>query len=193
MIRSQDDRVALGAMGAKSSRKDCGNQRPLWSFTNANNAPIEKRKQSPSKNGHPKRVIEVSHHKSHCLRTRGIPPKATAIRESSSQQEWELEAINAIPDANAVVSFTTELDNRNAERRSRGVATRLHRFLESIQQFSTIVDTFVSSKPSVAALVWGSIKFALLVRMWYPTWYTALTLSRLQRTSLHISTKFQRY
>ncbi len=110
----------------------------------------------------------------------------------TGEQKNQLKAINAIPDAGAVVSFTTELDNRNAERRSRGVATRLHRFLESIQQFSTIVDTFVSSKPSVAALVWGSIKFALLVRMWYPSWYTVLTFSRLRRTSLHISTKFQR-
>ena len=80
-------------------------------------------------------------------------------------QQDQLKAINAIPDTGAVISFTAELDHRNAKRRSRGVATRLHRFLESIQQFSAIVDTFVSSKPSVAALVWGSIKFALLVRL----------------------------
>lgn len=82
----------------------------------------------------------------------------------TGEQKDQLKAINAKPDAGAVVSFTAELDHKNAERRSRGVATRLHRFLESIQQFSTIVDTFVSSKPNIAALVWGSIKFALLVR-----------------------------
>lgn len=82
----------------------------------------------------------------------------------SGEQRDQLKAIDAIPDAAAVICFTTELDHGNAQRRSRGVATRLHRFLESIQQFSAIVDTFVSSKPNVAALVWGSVKFALLVR-----------------------------
>ncbi|ERF74130.1 hypothetical protein EPUS_06399 [Endocarpon pusillum Z07020] len=93
----------------------------------------------------------------------------------TAEQKNQLKAINAIPDADAVVSFTTELDNRNAERRSRGVATRLHRFLESIQQFSTIVDTFVSSKPSVAALVWGSIKFALLAAANFSSYFDKIS------------------
>jgi hypothetical protein len=75
----------------------------------------------------------------------------------------DLLAQGFIPDATAVIILTAEIDNQNAKRRSRGVATRLFGFLESVQQFSSVVDTFVSSNPSIAALVWGSVRFALLV------------------------------
>ena len=53
---------------------------------------------------------------------------------------------------------------------------RLITFLESVQQFSGIVDVFVSSNPQMAALVWGGVKFALLVGF-YATeeqWLTAV-------------------
>jgi hypothetical protein len=79
------------------------------------------------------------------------------------EQRARLQALNAVPDAAAVITFTKEIDDENAKRRSRCVASRLCGILESVQQFSSIVDTFVSSHPEIAALVWGSIKFALLV------------------------------
>ena len=35
--------------------------------------------------------------------------------------------------------------------------------LQSIQQFSSVVDTFVQANSGIAALVWGSVKFTMLV------------------------------
>ena len=66
-------------------------------------------------------------------------------------------------DATGILSFTAEIDRVNANRRSRCVSSRLFGILESVQEFSNIADTLVSSHPEIAALVWGSVKFALLV------------------------------
>ena len=79
------------------------------------------------------------------------------------EQKKHLLGFAAVPDPTAVIAFTTELDNKNAERGRCCVATRLLPFLQSIHQFTTVVDTFVSFNPTVPALVWGSVKFAILV------------------------------
>ncbi|MCJ1348383.1 hypothetical protein MMC31_006614, partial [Peltigera leucophlebia] len=79
------------------------------------------------------------------------------------EQKARLQSIAAVPDAAAVIAFTTQLDNENAKRGSRCVATRVLTFLQSIQQFTTVVDTFVSSNPAIPALVWGSVKLAVLL------------------------------
>jgi hypothetical protein len=79
------------------------------------------------------------------------------------EQTAQLRNISSVPDANAVIVFTTQLDEENAKRKSRCVASRLSTFLQSIQQFASVVETFVSSNPKIAALIWGSVKFALLV------------------------------
>lgn len=63
--------------------------------------------------------------------------------------------------------LTKEIDDANAKQRHNCVGVRLFTFLESVQQFSSVVDTFVSSNPSIAALVWGSIKFTFLVSLLY--------------------------
>lgn len=78
-------------------------------------------------------------------------------------QKARLEAIQAVPDAHAVAGFTYQLDQENAKRKSRCVAARISPLLESVQQFSGIVETFVSSNPHIAALVWGSVKLVLQV------------------------------
>ncbi|KAG9251495.1 uncharacterized protein F5Z01DRAFT_267855 [Emericellopsis atlantica] len=61
--------------------------------------------------------------------------------------------------------FTAQLQQEHQLRKGRGVAARLISVLQSVQAFSSIVDTLVSSKPDIAALVWGSVKLALLVRI----------------------------
>ena len=81
----------------------------------------------------------------------------------TTEQNDQLQAIKAIPDAAAVLSFTAQLDEKNAQRRIGCVAGRLFTLLQSVQQFSTVVETFVSSNPSIAALVWGSVKLTMLV------------------------------
>ena len=68
-----------------------------------------------------------------------------------------------LPDATAAINLTTQIDRNCSSRRSQCMGPRLITFLESIQQFSQVVDVFVSSHPEVAALVWGGVKLALLV------------------------------
>ena len=72
-------------------------------------------------------------------------------------------ATSAAPDANAAVKLAIEIDHDNTSREGRCLGTRLVRFLESVQQFSGIVGTFVSSSPQIAALVWGGVRLSLLV------------------------------
>ncbi|MCJ1377484.1 hypothetical protein MMC17_000579 [Xylographa soralifera] len=67
------------------------------------------------------------------------------------------------PDANAAVRLATEIDRENVNRTGRCLGVRLLTFLESVNKFSNIVDTFVSTNPQIAGLVWGSIKLTLLV------------------------------
>lgn len=92
------------------------------------------------------------------------------------EQKKRLQKITAVPDTSSIIAFTTQLDNENAKRRSRCVATRLLTFLQSIQQFSTVVDTFVSSNPAIPALVWGSVKLAVLVSCSDPEIYSVIAL-----------------
>jgi len=79
------------------------------------------------------------------------------------EQKTKFLIIKAVPDAHAVAEFTHQLDQENAKRQSRCVSARISPLLESIQQFSGIVETFVSSHPQIAALNWGSIKLVLQV------------------------------
>jgi hypothetical protein len=94
-------------------------------------------------------------------------PLQAALREFQNSltpsQKAQLLELNTAPDAAAVITFTAKVDEENAKRSSRCVASRLHDFLQSVQQFSSIVDTFGSSNSGIAALVWGSIKFTILV------------------------------
>lgn len=72
--------------------------------------------------------------------------------------------IGAIRDAETVMIFTAQLDRENQNNMGRGISSRLISVLQSVQTFSTVIDTFVSSNPKIAALVWGSIKLTMLVR-----------------------------
>ncbi|KAA6414408.1 MAG: hypothetical protein FRX48_01157 [Lasallia pustulata] len=73
-----------------------------------------------------------------------------------------LRTLSQVPDPTAVITFTPQVDQENASRRGRCVASRLFGVLESVQQFSLVVDTFVSAHAGVAALVWGSLKLSIL-------------------------------
>ena len=69
----------------------------------------------------------------------------------------------SIPDASAVLTFTAKLDRSNPARRGKSIGSRAYLLLLSVQKFSNVVETFVSSNPSIAALVWGSMKLTILV------------------------------
>lgn len=73
------------------------------------------------------------------------------------------QALKVVPDASAVMTLTAQLDDENAKRKTRCVASRVSNVLESVQQFSGVIGIFVSSNPTIAALVWGSISLMLSV------------------------------
>jgi hypothetical protein len=82
----------------------------------------------------------------------------------TDDERKQLQQIKGVPDASAVLVFTAKLDASNSTRRGKSIGARVYLMLQSVQKFSAIVDTFVSSHPDVAALVWGSVKLTVLVR-----------------------------
>ncbi|KAI8681114.1 NACHT domain-containing protein [Fusarium keratoplasticum] len=61
-------------------------------------------------------------------------------------------------DAQSIIMFTASLDRFDPKRRGKSVASRLASFLQTIEQFTPIADTYIQSNPEIAALVWGSVK-----------------------------------
>ncbi|KAF5004276.1 hypothetical protein FDECE_9232 [Fusarium decemcellulare] len=66
-------------------------------------------------------------------------------------------------DAQSIIMFTAELDQVDFKRRGKSVASRLASFLQTIEQFSPVVDTYVQSNPGIAALIWGSVKLTFKI------------------------------
>jgi len=81
----------------------------------------------------------------------------------TDDQRRKLRNIGAIQDPDTVRIFTAQLDRESQLKKGRGIAGRLSSILQSVHRFSVVVDTFVSSHPEIAALVWGSVKLAMLV------------------------------
>jgi hypothetical protein len=66
-------------------------------------------------------------------------------------------------DSQSMVLFTAELDRLDRNWRGKSVATRLSSFLQIIEQYTPIIDTFIQSNPDITALIWGSIKLTFTV------------------------------
>jgi hypothetical protein len=81
----------------------------------------------------------------------------------TDDERKQLQQVKGVPDASAALVFTAKLDASNSTRRGKSIGARAYSMLQSIQQFSVIVDTFVSANPNIAALVWGSVKLTILV------------------------------
>ena len=81
----------------------------------------------------------------------------------TEDERSKLGKIGSVQGSDTVMIFTAQLDRENQLRKGRGIASRLYAVLQSVQSFSTVVETFVSSHPDIAALVWGSIKLTMLV------------------------------
>ncbi|KGO78302.1 hypothetical protein PITC_059150 [Penicillium italicum] len=80
----------------------------------------------------------------------------------TEEQQKDFQKSTTKPDSASVIEFVKDIDARNSSTRRRCVAPRLCAFLEATQQFSGVVETFVSSNPIIAALVWGGVKTAIL-------------------------------
>lgn len=77
-------------------------------------------------------------------------------------QKREFQGNTTTPDIGSVIEFVAQIDAQYSSTTRSCVAPRLCTFLEATQQFVGIVDTFVSSNPAIAALVWGGVKTAIL-------------------------------
>jgi len=93
----------------------------------------------------------------------------------TDDERRKLRTIGDIRDADTVMIFTAQLDRENQLKNGRGIACRLHSLLQSVHTFSSVVDTFVSSHPEIAGLVWGSIKFAMLIAVNYTSYFEELS------------------
>ncbi|PYH80617.1 hypothetical protein BO82DRAFT_105586 [Aspergillus uvarum CBS 121591] len=81
----------------------------------------------------------------------------------TTEQLKQFENNTTVPDAGSVLFFVAQLDAENASKTRRSIAPRLCTFLTATQQFAGAVETFVSSHPETAALIWGGIKTAITV------------------------------
>ncbi|KAJ5736991.1 uncharacterized protein N7483_002116 [Penicillium malachiteum] len=81
----------------------------------------------------------------------------------SPVQQKEFKRVSAVPDAAGVLFFVAELDAEKARKTRTSIALRSCTFLSATQQFAGAVGTFVGSNPTIAALVWGGIKTAIVV------------------------------
>ncbi|KAH6871431.1 hypothetical protein B0T10DRAFT_591185 [Thelonectria olida] len=101
-------------------------------------------------------------------RTEAVVELETAVARFQARlkddERKRFQSLKSTPhDTQAVILFTAELDRVDSNRRGRSIASRLSSFLQTIQQFFPAVDTFVSSNPDLAALIWGSVKLTFLV------------------------------
>jgi hypothetical protein len=75
----------------------------------------------------------------------------------SKDEQKMLRDIKKVPAGQAVMQFTAELDLRTQSMKGWSVASRFHSVLQSVRDFSTIIDTSISPRVEIAALIWGSI------------------------------------
>ncbi|KAF8249116.1 hypothetical protein K440DRAFT_641482 [Wilcoxina mikolae CBS 423.85] len=87
----------------------------------------------------------------------------------TEDQKTQLSAIGK-PTASAVVELTENIDAKKPKS-----SRRVLGFLQSFQQFSAVVDTFIQSNPVVSALVWGSVKFLILASLNYLDYFDKLS------------------
>ncbi|KAJ5928123.1 hypothetical protein N7466_007079 [Penicillium verhagenii] len=80
----------------------------------------------------------------------------------TDEEKQQYRAHEANPGASSIIEFMRVVDESKPQTNMRCLGSRLCTFLDKTQQFATIVETFVSSNPVIAALVWGSVKFAIL-------------------------------
>ncbi|KAF0323960.1 hypothetical protein GQ607_008665 [Colletotrichum asianum] len=97
--------------------------------------------------------------------TKGLQDAVSEFRKTlNDDQRSDLDKLKGIPDADAALVFTSQLNAYATQRNSASRGSRLISVLEYVRNSSVIIDTFVSSHPEIAALVWGSIKLTIQVQ-----------------------------
>ncbi|KAF5707436.1 heterokaryon incompatibility protein het-E-1 [Fusarium mundagurra] len=82
----------------------------------------------------------------------------------TDDDRMRLQGLKKLPhDAQSIIAFTTELDKqKDGNRRGKSIASRLTSFLQIVQQFTPIIDTYIQSNPDISSLIWGSIKLTFM-------------------------------
>ncbi|RDA94367.1 hypothetical protein CP533_3768 [Ophiocordyceps camponoti-saundersi (nom. inval.)] len=76
-----------------------------------------------------------------------------------------LRTMEAIPEHDAVLVFTAQLDFRNRNRRGPSIASRLYSMLQSVRDFAEVAENSTINttwQPGTAARVWGIVKLTML-------------------------------
>lgn len=81
------------------------------------------------------------------------------------EQRCDLGNARNVPDADTVLMFTAELDLLNRNRKGISVASRLYSLLQSVRDFSAVVETLGPAHNGVAPLIWGIVRLTMLVRI----------------------------
>ncbi|KAK2697319.1 hypothetical protein QWA68_003700 [Fusarium oxysporum] len=89
------------------------------------------------------------------------------------EQLAEFNSIQSVPDTDAVLIFTAELDLRRRSQKGKSIASRLFPVLQAVHNFTAVIDTFISSNPTIAALVWGSVKLTMQIMLNAASYYEA--------------------
>ncbi|RBR10780.1 uncharacterized protein FIESC28_09311 [Fusarium coffeatum] len=89
------------------------------------------------------------------------------------EQLAEFNSIQSVPDTDAVLVFTAELDLRRQSQKGKSIASRLFPVLQAVHSFIGVIDTYVSSNPTIAALVWGSVKITIQIMLNAASYYEA--------------------
>ncbi|KAH0435885.1 hypothetical protein CcaCcLH18_04667 [Colletotrichum camelliae] len=104
--------------------------------------------------------------------TKGLHEAVGEFRKTlNDDQRSDLDKLKGIPDADAALVFTAQLDWSATQRNSPSKGTRLISALQYVRDSSVVIDTFVSSHPEIAALVWGSVKLTMQVVINFASYY----------------------
>ncbi|EQB44797.1 hypothetical protein CGLO_16412 [Colletotrichum gloeosporioides Cg-14] len=104
--------------------------------------------------------------------TKGLQDAVSEFRKTlNDDQRSDLDKLKGIPDVDAALVFTAQLDWSTTQRNDPSKGTRLISVLQYVRDSSVIIDTFVSSHPEIAALVWGSVKLTMSVVLNFASYY----------------------
>lgn len=123
----------------------------------------------PHQTSHPRRVAHSTGDCTQSDRSVAITELENAVAHFQAtltdDDRKRLQGLKNLPhDAQSIIVFTAELDmQQSGNRRGKSIASRLTSFLQIIQQFTPIIDTYIQSNPDISALIWGSIKLTFMV------------------------------
>ncbi|KAH6949487.1 hypothetical protein DER45DRAFT_544857 [Fusarium avenaceum] len=114
--------------------------------------------------------------------TTAVPEKEDEILQNAissfrtvlmPEQLVEFDSIQSVPDTDAVLVFTAELDLRRRSQKGKSIASRLFPVFQAVHSFTAVINTSISSNPTIAALFWGSVKLTMMAMLNAASYYGA--------------------